>query len=237
MTTSSTPTRLVLTAAALGLGLALTACSGSGSSAGAAAPGGSTGSGASAGGSTGGGSTAGSSPSGGSSSGGSSSAGSSSGGSSSAGSTGGGSTKPAVPVCADGQVTVTAGRSNGAAGHIGAPLVFHNTSATACTLYGFPGVAGLDSHGKQVVQAQRVTHGYMGSSILTTVLLAPGAAASALVVGVDVPNGDIASCPTFPALLVTPPGSHTSTKVALSMPGCPTLQVSPVVTGTKGGLS
>jgi hypothetical protein len=133
--------------------------------------------------------------------------------------------------CTGTQVAVSAGQSDGAAGHIGARVVFTNTSAATCTLYGFPGVAGLDANGKQQVQAKRVTSGYLGTAKATTVLLAPGATASALVGGVDVPSGNATSCPTYPKLLVTPPGTRASSTVALSMPGCPTLVVYPVVAG------
>ena len=110
-------------------------------------------------------------------------------------------------------------------------MIFKNTSGTACTLYGFPGVAGLDADGKQQVQAKRTTSGSFGSATVSTVRVAPGATASALVGGVDVPSGNATSCPTYPALLVTPPGTKTSTKVALQLPGCPTLVVYPVVAG------
>jgi hypothetical protein len=206
MTTTTASTRRALTVAAIGLGLGLALTACSGSS---------TGSG------SGSGSTAGSSAGGS----GSDAAGT---GSSASGKTG--------STCAQGQITVSAGKKHTASGHVSAPLLFRNTAHTACTLSGFPGVAGLDAKGGQVLQAKQVTHGYLDTSTITTVTVAPGATVSALVVGVNVPNSDLTSCPSYPELLVTPPGSHTSTKVKLSMPGCPTLQVSPIVRGSKGGL-
>jgi hypothetical protein len=133
--------------------------------------------------------------------------------------------------CIGPQLAVSAGQGDGAAGHIGARVIFKNTSTKPCTLYGFPGVAGLDAAGKQQVQAQRVTNGYLGTAKVTTVLVAPGASASALVAAVDVPSGNATSCPTYPKLLVTPPGTRDSHTVALSLPGCPTLDVYPVVPG------
>ena len=138
---------------------------------------------------------------------------------------------PLAAACAGSQLGVSAGQSDGAAGHIGARVIFKNNSGSACTLYGFPGVAGLDASGKQQVQATRVTSGYLGTATASTVLLAPGATASSLVGGVDVPSGNATSCPSYPDLLVTPPGTKASSKVALSMPGCPTLVVYPVVAG------
>ena len=133
--------------------------------------------------------------------------------------------------CLGTQIAVSAGQSDGAAGHIGARVVLTNTSTRSCTLYGFPGVAGLDAAGKQQVQAKRVTSAYFGTATAKTVLLAPGGKASALVGGVDVPSGSATSCPTYPKLLVTPPGTRASSTVALQMPGCPTLVVYPVVAG------
>ncbi len=213
MTQTTTPLRLAVTAAALGL--ALSACTGNGGGT-SAAPAPST---TAAAATTAPGASA--SPSGGGAA-----------ASTSAAPSGAASSKPAgVMPCTGAQIAVSAGQSDAATGHIGARVIFKNTSASPCVLYGFPGVAGLDAHGKQQVQAKRVTSGYLGTATAGTVLVAPGATASALVGGVDVPSGNATSCPTYPALLVTPPGTRTSTKVALQMPGCPTLVVYPVVAG------
>ncbi|MFC1420506.1 DUF4232 domain-containing protein [Streptacidiphilus cavernicola] len=218
MKQTGTPLRLALTATALGL--ALSACASTG---GGTAP--SAGPSASPLPATSAGSASASAPA----------SASSGGGGSAPSATPAPSTPPTPPAgaaaCTGSQIAVSAGQSNGAAGHIGARVIFKNTSSAACTLYGFPGVAGLDAAGKQQVQAKRTTNGYLGSASASTVLVAPGATASALVGGVDVPSGNLTSCPSYPALLVTPPGTKTSTKVALQMPGCPTLVVYPVVAG------
>ncbi|MFC1408120.1 DUF4232 domain-containing protein [Streptacidiphilus sp. N1-12] len=222
-----TPARLVLTAAVLGL--ALTACSSNGGTSSAPTPG--------AAGTVATTSTPGPSGSAGTTGGSGSTGGTASGGTGTAAATGGAdgsSVAPRVPAasaCTGDHLAVSAGQSSGAAGHIGARVVFKNTSGAACTLYGFPGLAGLDAKDKQVVQAKRVTSGYLGTAKESMVTLAPGGTASALVGGVDVPSGNATSCPSYPALLVTPPGTRASTKVALQMPGCPTLVVYPVVAG------
>lgn len=142
---------------------------------------------------------------------------------------------PAVPACTGSQISVGDGQSGGAAGHIDIPITFLNFSDRTCTLYGFPGVAGLDSNDQQVVQAQRTTDGAMGVIPATTVTLAPGRSASAVIAAVDVPSGNATSCPSYPALLVTPPGTKQSTRVVLAdVPGCQRLQIYPVVPGKTG---
>jgi hypothetical protein len=226
-TSATVPVRLALTTAALGL--ALTGCTSVG---GGAAP---------TGGSTSPSSPASASPASSSSSAASASAPASAPGSGSTptsapaptGTEAGGA--PAAPACTGAQISVGDGPSDGAAGHIGIPLLFLNFSDRTCTLYGFPGVAGLNANYQQVVQAQRVTQGYLGTEAVSTVTLAPGASASALLAAVDVPSGGATSCPSYGALLVTPPGTQQSTRVVLApVPGCPTLQIYPVVPGKTG---
>jgi hypothetical protein len=121
-------------------------------------------------------------------------------------------------------------------------LVFTNQSQSTCLLYGYPGVAGLDAQGNQVVQAQRTLNGYLGglgngATSPPTVRLAPGQAASATVEGTDVPVGAATTCPDYPALLVTPPNLTVSVHVAAGLPGCSPIEVHPVVPGNTGSES
>lgn len=141
----------------------------------------------------------------------------------------------AAPACGNGQVKVR-GRVLGAGmGHSGAVLVFTNTSGQACTLTGYPGVAGLDKAGNQVTQAERTLTGYLGHGYHVRPVRVPvGGHASALVEATSVPSGDATSCPTYAALLVTPPNTTASKKVGVSLPGCGGLTVHPVVRGTSG---
>lgn len=130
---------------------------------------------------------------------------------------------------------MAAGRGGAATGHVGIALVFRNVSQTACSLYGYPGVAGLDSQGRQATEATRASSGFLGGSYtIRTVVLPPGGSASALVEGADVPSGSETPCATYPALLVTAPGQTRSQVLRVSMPGCPTIQVHPVVPGIDG---
>ena len=147
-------------------------------------------------------------------------------------------TQPTVAACKTGQLSVTAGMSSGAAGTIGQVLLFDNVSSTLCLIHAFPGVAGLDANGNQLTQATRILSNgtpFTGSAAsLPTIQLAPGATASALVEGSDVPTGNATSCVSYPALLVTPPNALQSVKVTATLPGCSGLRVTPVVAGTAG---
>jgi hypothetical protein len=151
------------------------------------------------------------------------------------------STTPAggLGACRDGQISVSTGVGGGGVGHEDQVLLFTNSSHSACTLSGYPGVAGLDAQGNQVVQAQRTLRGYLGgldngATTPPTVSLSPGQVASATVEGTDVPVGSATSCPTYPALLVTPPNLTRSVQVTAGLPGCSPIQIHPVVPGSSG---
>jgi hypothetical protein len=106
-------------------------------------------------------------------------------------------------------------------GHEDQVIVFTNSSQASCTLSGYPGVAGLNVRGVQVVQALRTPSGHLGglSNSAATVLhvsLAPGQTASATVEGTDNPVGTATSCPYYPNLLVTPPDLTVSVQVQVA---------------------
>ncbi len=126
-------------------------------------------------------------------------------------------------------------------------ILFTNQSQSTCTLSGYPGVAGLDAQGNQVVQAERTLSGYLGgiqpgATTAPTVTLAPRQMASATVEGTDNPIGSATSCPYYPFLLVTPPNLTESVRVTVSglgtnppgLPGCSLIEVHPVVPGNSG---
>lgn len=143
------------------------------------------------------------------------------------------------PRCTFAQLTISVGQSGAGLGHEGGTILFENKGPSQCSLSGYPGVAALNATGQQVAQAERTPSGYLGgmqtgSATPPLVQLGPGATASAMVEGTDVPEGTASSCPTYPALLVTPPTSTHSEKLTLSMPGCSPLEVHPVVPGTTG---
>ncbi len=149
------------------------------------------------------------------------------------------SAPPAPARCTFADLVISAGPTAAGLGHEGATILFENVAATPCALSGYPGIAALSATGRQVQQAQRTLSGYLGgmrtgSTTPPLVVLQPRATASAMVEGTDVPEGTVSSCPTFPALLVTPPTSTTSKRLTAPLPGCSPLQVHPVVSGTTG---
>jgi hypothetical protein len=147
----------------------------------------------------------------------------------------------ALGPCRDGQISVSDTGGSAGVGHEGQVLLFTNSSQSGCTLSGYPGVAGLDAQGNQVVQAERTLSGYLGglengATTPPTVSLLPGQVASATVEGTDVPVGSATSCPSYPTLLVTPPNLTVSVRVTPGLPGCSPIQIHPVVPGTSGSI-
>lgn len=141
--------------------------------------------------------------------------------------------------CQFAQLAISAGQPGAGLGHEGFPIRFRNAGSTPCTLQGYPGVAALDSNGTQVQQAQRTPQGYLGGMVTgsTTpplVTLAPGQTASALVEGTDMPSGNETSCPTYPAVDVTPPTTANTVRITSSLPGCSQIEIHPVLPGTTG---
>ncbi len=124
-------------------------------------------------------------------------------------------TRVAVARCATGQLALSLGPPNGAAGTSYYPLRLRNTARVACALSGIPVVRALRTVGGAPVgpAARRLRlPGYA-----PTIALAPGASAStALGVG-DVANWPTASCAPAGAraLSVSLPGARHVTRVAL----------------------
>jgi hypothetical protein len=141
-----------------------------------------------------------------------------------------------TPACLFSQLTVTSGSPHAGLGHVGVVLLFKNVGSETCTLFGYPGVAGLNAQGVQITQAVRTQNGYLGGAgqSVSDVILVPVKTASAIVEGTDVPTGNATTCPTYASLLVTPPNTTQSVKIDVSLPGCSGLQVHPVVPGSTG---
>ena len=114
------------------------------------------------------------------------------------------------------------------------PIDFENVGRQPCSMFGYPGVAGLNDAGEQVVQATRNTEGVEAS----IVALGPMKFASAIVHTDEVPT-DVYPCLLLPALLVTPPGDFASARAFVGTQGnganeihaCQPLSVDPVVAG------
>ena len=138
--------------------------------------------------------------------------------------------------CTAAELHVGEGSTHGAAGNSAVSLRFTNTSGQPCTLTGYPGVAGLDSSGRQVLQARRTRFGPMGGigpGPIPTVVLGPAQSAAAILEGGDNPAPGV-TCPRLSAILVTAPNTGRSVRLA-KMPGdCGGMQVHPVIRGTSG---
>jgi hypothetical protein len=145
----------------------------------------------------------------------------------------------ATKACTSAQLAVTLGQRGQAMNQPAIAVVFTNTSSTPCTLYGYAGVAGLDAHGHQLVQAYRTPQVYIGGApdgVPAPVTVASGAQASALIGGTAQPvNGQTTCPPDYAAVLVTPPGTSTPTKLSVDFPSCEGLAITLVVPGPTGG--
>jgi hypothetical protein len=146
---------------------------------------------------------------------------------------------PAPSACRTTDLSLRLGAQGGAAGSVYAPIVFTNTSASACTLAGYPGVSYVaPDNGKQVGAAASRNALHAAS----TVTLAAGASASALVQMANHANYPAATCNAAPVggLRVYPPGSKTAAYLAFTSAqmACSSdvnqLAVAAVVAGSSG---
>ncbi len=141
--------------------------------------------------------------------------------------------------CTDAELTVSTGPFAGTLGHGGFSVTLNNHSTTSCTLTGYPGVDALTATGQQAVQASRTLRGYQGGlptggNTPPVVTLEPGRSAVAGVEWIEVPTGSQTSCPSYPAILVTPPNTTGPTRLpAPHLYLCRDLEVHPV-TSTSG---
>jgi hypothetical protein len=132
-----------------------------------------------------------------------------------------------------GDLKITPGRWQGAAGSIGGLFILENTSAKTCTLEGYPGMQMLDAQGKAMT-----THVIRGSSVVvpsipvTLVKLPPGARAS-FRWGYSNVASKMGACPTSTSVEVTPPNDYDHATVTDAMSPCyGKITVSPVRLGT-----
>lgn len=138
--------------------------------------------------------------------------------------------------CAGGALSVQETSPDSSLGHRAYVFVFTNKGSKTCTVSGYPGAAVAGTSGKVVLNAQRSLVGYEGGvTKVTTVTLAPGASASA-VIEWDVSGPAGSACPGAAGghLLITPPNTTTTSKFALPNDLCGDFQTHPVVAGTGG---
>ncbi len=148
----------------------------------------------------------------------------------------------AIHRCYSSQITISEGQSGAGLGHSSVVILFTNKSQQACSLHGYPGVAGLNSQGQQVTQAQRTLRGYLGglpigNNVIPTLTLDPGDTVSAMMEGTDNPVGTATTCPRLYGLEVTAPNTRVSQRLPHAPGFCSTLAVHPVVPGTTGSMT
>lgn len=127
--------------------------------------------------------------------------------------------------CTVGDLYLSMGRKEAAAGSLYWQIRFTNTSTTSCVLRGYPGVSVLDTAHRQIGPAAART----GQSY-ATVTLAPAHSASAVIRTANGPvGGPCLSTGTY--LRVYPPASYTAVLVPAPWTSCSGLfQVGPVNT-------
>jgi hypothetical protein len=146
--------------------------------------------------------------------------------------------------CATGHVSVKLGGSDAGLTHRSLVLLFTNSGSSTCTLTGYPG-ATVTNNGQYnfapYVNAQRSLTGYMaGTSTVTTVSLAPGATASAILewdgAPTDGSEANAANCPGMAGgyLEITPPNTTVASKFDPPTDMCTDIQIHPVVSGSSG---
>jgi len=125
--------------------------------------------------------------------------------------------------------------SSGAAGTIETTVGLRNTSATACTLGGYPGLLLLDAAGAALptTVVRKGSYSFTAMSP-TTVSLSPGASVYFNIGYSDVPVGSETSCPSSAKLEITPPNAfdHLVVVATLSPCGGGSMTVSPVFSAT-----
>ena len=150
------------------------------------------------------------------------------------------SLSPAVtapPACATSSLKVSQGLGQGYAGGVYENIVFTNTSAASCTLYGYPGVSLVSGppYTQIGLAAKRDT-----TAPVKLITLAPGAAANALLQIVDALNFPTATCgpAKATAIRVYPPNQTASVFLPSTAEGCgqpvQTLFISAVAAGNGG---
>jgi len=120
--------------------------------------------------------------------------------------------------CATTDLKLTVGAANGAAGTIFYPLDFTNTSGSACTMFGYPGVAFVSSPGGSQIGAPASRRTAAAPTVIT---VAPGATVHATLAVSDVLIGN--NCKHQQQVnwvQVYPPDQFSALFASLSRQGC-----------------
>ena len=141
------------------------------------------------------------------------------------------------PACDTSALTVKLGQGNGAAGSTYVPIVFTNTSSSACSLFGYPGVSFVTAPGGAQVGSAAARSSTQPAA---NVSLAPGAVAHATLQIVDAENFPLAACKitSVKTLKVFPPNNTVALYVTLATKTCastaPSVRVLDIQTVASG---
>ncbi len=137
--------------------------------------------------------------------------------------------------CTTADLRLAVGPANGAAGTIYYPLDFTNVASSACTMYGYPGVAFVSSPSGSQIGAAAGRRSSTGPALVT---LEPGATANATLAVSDVLVGNNCLHQQVQVnwVQVYPPDEYTALYARLSRQGCAnrsliTMHVSTVISG------
>lgn len=128
--------------------------------------------------------------------------------------------------------------SSGAAGTIETTVALKNTSASNCTLAGYPGLGMTGSNGASLTTTVVRKGSYNFTAMApTTVIISSGQSVYFNMGYSDVPTGSATSCPAAANLVITPPNAYTSVTIPAQLAPCGngTIVVSPVFTAASPG--
>jgi Protein of unknown function (DUF4232) len=128
--------------------------------------------------------------------------------------------------------------SSGAAGTIETTVALKNTSASNCTLGGYPGLGMTGSNGASLTTTVVRKGSYNFTAMApTTVIISSGQSVYFNMGYSDVPTGSATSCPAAANLVITPPNAYTSVTIPAQLAPCGngTIVVSPVFTAASPG--
>ena len=147
-------------------------------------------------------------------------------------------TAPGTTQCTTTNLAASIYGSSGAAGTIETTVALKNTSASNCTLAGYPGLGMTGSNGASLTTTVVRKGSYNFTAMApTTVIISSGQSVYFNMGYSDVPTGSATSCPAAANLVITPPNAYTSVTIPAQLAPCGngTIVVSPVFTAASPG--
>jgi hypothetical protein len=143
-----------------------------------------------------------------------------------------------LATCQATELSLAAGFHGAAAGQFTQTFSVTNVSRTVCALNGWPALNWESVAGRRVrMRSLRVVQGAPRARPFKTVVLEPRGVASFDIYGEDSNHVAGARCPNTDAVSITPPGSHGSLSVSVTLPVCGRLYIAPLIAGRTDRLS